>query len=238
MLSIVIVFLSFLSGSPAPLFAQDEVDMKTHLLITGLKEARPPRLWRGELFLSYKASRPVRKVAASFSFENYARSHYFQRNKEGVFFLLHPLPATEDEIEYRLIVDGLWQADPFNPQKRRNDAGIEFSRFVLPEAPAFQYNVSPVLHKNGRVQFIYKSQQDLRVFLAGSFNQWDPFMYKMDQIEKGVYGITLRLSPGVHHYQFIVNGNKVLDKLNFQRSYDSEGREVSSFFLPRQSPEK
>ena len=45
------------------------------------------------------------------------------------------------------------------------------------------------------------------VFVAGSFNNWDPRQHRMiDNPGSGHCRITLLLPPGRHEYKFIVNG--------------------------------
>ena len=50
------------------------------------------------------------------------------------------------------------------------------------------------------------------VFLAGTFNSWDPTRHCMkDTRNTGKYTITLMLPKGQHEYKFIVNGSWMVD---------------------------
>lgn len=44
-----------------------------------------------------------------------------------------------------------------------------------------------------------------KVFIAGTFNNWNPTSHKMRKGAKGVYYTTLELSPGRYEYKFLVN---------------------------------
>lgn len=49
------------------------------------------------------------------------------------------------------------------------------------------------------------------VFIAGSFNNWDPKAMQMAGDENGVYSITLNLDPGIYEYKFVIDGVWTLD---------------------------
>lgn len=44
------------------------------------------------------------------------------------------------------------------------------------------------------------------VYLAGIFNNWRPNLTKMDEIEDGIYQITIYLEPGTYEYKYVVDG--------------------------------
>ena len=50
------------------------------------------------------------------------------------------------------------------------------------------------------------------VYLAGSFNNWDPAALRMvDKAGNGVYSATVALLPGIYEYKFVINGVWTLD---------------------------
>ena len=60
--------------------------------------------------------------------------------------------------------------------------------------------------------FEFKGEPRSTVFLAGSFNGWDPAAIPMKEIgQTGVYRATVALPPGRHEYKFVVNGNWYAD---------------------------
>lgn len=60
------------------------------------------------------------------------------------------------------------------------------------------------------VTFTIAAAPGLPVFLAGSFNNWDPEGVPMTE-KDGVYTATLALEPGEYEYKFIVNGFWTMD---------------------------
>lgn len=51
-----------------------------------------------------------------------------------------------------------------------------------------------------------------KVFLAGSFNDWNPAEIEMkDKAKNGVFSATVKLAPGIYEYKFVINGVWTLD---------------------------
>jgi len=63
-----------------------------------------------------------------------------------------------------------------------------------------------------RVTFQVSATPKNAVFLAGSFNKWDPKRHQMKDIrDTGKYAITLMLAKGEYEYKFVINGNWIID---------------------------
>jgi 1,4-alpha-glucan branching enzyme len=61
--------------------------------------------------------------------------------------------------------------------------------------------------KGKRVVFQLEVEPGSEVFVAGTFNEWNPGQYALrDNPNSGVYKTTLALAPGRHEYKFVVNG--------------------------------
>ena len=74
-------------------------------------------------------------------------------------------------------------------------------------APVVPAETKPVLR---RVKFSIPAASGLPVFVAGSFNDWDPEGVPMKE-KDGVYTATVSLAPGEYEYKFIVNGFWTMD---------------------------
>lgn len=61
---------------------------------------------------------------------------------------------------------------------------------------------------NGKkVSFQMKAEPGSAVFVAGTFNQWDPTQYRLrDKPDSGEFKIKLTVPPGRLEYKFVVNG--------------------------------
>lgn len=57
------------------------------------------------------------------------------------------------------------------------------------------------------VTFEFRVEPGADVFLAGTFNDWNPAQIRMGDIDgNGLYKASLMLQKGRHEYKFIVNG--------------------------------
>ncbi len=63
-----------------------------------------------------------------------------------------------------------------------------------------------------KVKFIYKplTGSHHEVFLAGSFNNWNPGNLKLKE-KNGIYELSLFLEEGIYQYKFIVDGRWIVD---------------------------
>lgn len=248
MLPMLLLILLFFPPSPARLTAQegpsflDGIDMALHVRLQEMRRAEPPQLYGDSVLFTYTPDRyyesSVRSVGVAFAHESYRKIYPFRKiidtGKEdgpeytGVLFLLHPLPPGEEKLEYRLIVDGIWMPDPAAPAVEIKESGLAVSVFHIPrmEYRAFR---SPEVGPDQRVTFRYRGNSGLRIYLAGSFNDWDPFMYRMMEEPgmPGLYTLSLRLPEGVHYYAYIRNGETITDPLNNRLASRRSGAMVS-----------
>ena len=67
--------------------------------------------------------------------------------------------------------------------------------------------------KNGKkVNFQFKAEPGIEVFLVGSFNEWNPRDLQMERNPaNGHYKASVSLPPGRHEYKFVVNGQWCMD---------------------------
>ncbi len=61
------------------------------------------------------------------------------------------------------------------------------------------------------VEFEFWGQPRSEVFVAGTFNGWNPAEIVMRENGDGAYATSLLLTPGRYEYKFIVNGQWVAD---------------------------
>lgn len=66
--------------------------------------------------------------------------------------------------------------------------------------------------KNKQIRFRLEAEPGSQVFLAGTFNGWNPQVTPMKPSPKnGAYLATVALPPGCHEYKFVVNGEWQVD---------------------------
>jgi 1,4-alpha-glucan branching enzyme len=69
--------------------------------------------------------------------------------------------------------------------------------------------------KTQRVTFSVRAEVGSKVFLAGSFNNWDPTAKELvDKKGDGTFTATVALAPGDHQYKFVIDGTWCADPEN------------------------
>lgn len=78
--------------------------------------------------------------------------------------------------------------------------------------------------KTQRVTFSVRADVGREVYLAGSFNNWDPTAKAMaDKKSDGVYTATLNLPAGAHQYKFVIDGTWCSDPECAERVQNAHG---------------
>lgn len=54
--------------------------------------------------------------------------------------------------------------------------------------------------------FRLQAQPESEVYVAGTFNDWDPKRHRLTATDGGVLSTTLSLPRGTHEYKFVVDG--------------------------------
>ena len=84
----------------------------------------------------------------------------------------------------------------------------------------------PMLTESG-VVFQYKAHAAQKVFVAGTFNNWDGRKGVMAKNAEGVWEATLKIKPGRYTYKFKADGVWSLDSQNPVSADDGKGGRVS-----------
>jgi hypothetical protein len=224
------------------------VDTESYLFIDHLLRLSVPGA--PELFedgIIFTAPSTYRRVGIAFAHEGFSKVYWFKKllvpkeeltEKElknakeedlyrdsGILFHVYTAPPSIQEVEYRLIIDGLWTADPLNPLSRVDQqSGILRSTVIM---PARKQSLSTLDGPPGSLRFSYQAEPGAYITVAGSFNGWDPFMYELKEVSPGSYSLTLPLRPGTYQYVFFHKGERILDPHNFNRVYTKDGKVAS-----------
>jgi len=221
---------------PPAIPAPDNINTYLHTQVNNLTKAVPPRIEDRKLILTWTSDVQPRYVAAAFKHEAFRQKHIFWRNQNGVYFLVFDLPAdSPSTLEYRLIVDGLWQGDPNNTDSVRDDQGIVMSRVAV------RGSDRPMIHGPeqgyfGEVSFSYRGKPGQQVSIIGNFNDWDPFAEYLEEVGPGEYQLKVTLPPGTVLYRFVVGTKSFLDPENAHTGHDDQGGSFSFFENKMKSP--
>ncbi|MEO0291864.1 MAG: hypothetical protein ABIM54_02890, partial [candidate division WOR-3 bacterium] len=66
---------------------------------------------------------------------------------------------------------------------------------------------SIVFYQNNKVIFEVYFPEAERINLAGTFNNWNPYLNPMERTQEGNFKTELILKPGFYAYKFVINGN-------------------------------
>ena len=200
----------------------------------------------------FTADSNLRKIGVAFAHENFSNVYWFRTllvsqdwlepviipgekkispyKDSGLQFYVYQFPNHLKELEYRLVINGLWTTDPVNSQTRRDPvSGLAMSVLKLPPRPA---NYHPLNGLPEGLNFSFRGPPGEVVTVAGSFNGWDPFMYELKESPAGVYSLTLPLPPGKYQYVFFHRGQRYVDPYNPSRIYSRDGSAASEIIIP------
>ena len=229
------------------------VDIESYQFIDYLRGISAPG--RPEIYedsVVFTAPSSFNRVGISFAHEGYAKVYWFRqlllprdsselaalgKNAKhasptvdsGILFYVHTVPNDLKNLDYRMIINGLWTADPLNPLVFTGSSGISESRVTLPAPNMVKSLVSRT--PQGVHRFLYQGPPGETVTVGGSFNNWDPFMYILKETSPGLYTLALPLPPGSYQYVFFCRGEQVPDLANAKNLYTREGRIISEILV-------
>jgi len=219
-----------------------------HLL--SLQKPSAPKIH--DEFVIFTASSGLRSVGVAFAHENFSQIYWFKLlfvpqdplgapippgrqfpdpyKDSGLQFYVYKIPEKIKELEYRLVINGLWTVDPENPDMRKDPvSGLIWSVLQLPQRTPVH---SPLNGLPEGLNFSFEGPPGETVTVAGNFNSWDPFMYELKETQAGVYNITIPLPPGTYQYVFFYRGQRFTDPYNPRRIYARDGSAASEIIVP------
>lgn len=220
--------------------ASSEIESVTYIrLVSSVSQPAPPVV--SGKYVIFTARGDARHAGIAFRHENYKTIHSFERivkrdefglpqkdasgkPLETVLFFIAKIPPGTNELQYRMVLNGLWTTDPLNANTTYDrENRITVSTLSVPEYETFQ---TDNIH-NGEVRFICRAEPGRNIRLAGSFNNWDPFMYELAETVPGQYELILPLPRGTWYYAYFEGTEQLPDFTNPDRVYTKDGRVAS-----------
>lgn len=130
---------------------------------------------------------------------------------------------------YKLIINGIWQPDPVNPNKEYDKSGDMLSFFTIPSKMIVYSKSNPEKIGPHSYRFIYRNPEARSVRLTGSFNNFDIYSAEMKKDKNGVWVIAMQIFPGKQLYNFIVDGRWIIDPNRISVTENRFGRRFSVF---------
>lgn len=153
----------------------------------------------------------AKSVRVCGSFNNWNERELIMQQADGAWFI--DLFVDEGTHAYKFIVDKQWILDPKNAIVLNDGMGNLNNYFSIGDSIIFELSG-------------FSSAKN--VFLAGSFNAWNPQELKMSKVND-VWTLPYVLKGGSYQYKFIVDGKWILDPNNQAKS--NEGGESNSFLV-------
>ena len=159
---------------------------------------------RFEVTFSYRPSKKAQSVylAGSFNRWNPAAHKMDGPDPQGRFSTR--LKLKKGTYEYKFVLDGQnWETDPGNIWQSGFNGNSEVHVGILSGPPA-----KPLGDDQFEVPFSYRPGRKAQaVYLAGSFNNWNPAAHKMDGPDhEGRFSTRLKLKKGTYEYKFVLDG--------------------------------
>lgn len=160
---------------------------------------------KGKIVFTHYGDLKAEKVILSGTFNHWSE-HKMEMYKiaDGWELRLDLVPGI---YEYKFIVDGNWTHDLKNDLTILNEHKTLNSILLVGDLATFTLTEFPDAKK---------------VFLAGSFNNWNKEAIELKRNEIGWY-TEIKLPPGKHYYKFIVDGKWVKDPNNELIQGDGRG---------------
>ena len=115
------------------------------------------------------------------------------------------------------------------------DKWMNFSGSVEEESEVYGLNSFKIAYtfsyRNSAWFFLAGNKTASKVFISGSFNNWNTSQDPMKQVESG-WTADLKLRPGKYTYKFIVDGKWIPDPYNNLREDDGAGGYNSVIYCP------
>jgi hypothetical protein len=236
-----ILFFAGILGIAGSLSALDTESYRFIDRLLSFKEAGAPEIFEDAVIFTAPSSQ--RRVGVAFANEGFSKVYWLRQlmipqdiqdapipegkkkpdpyKDSGILFYAYQVPEGLEQLEYRMVLNGLWTTDPKNPQSRRDASGITNSVIRLPPNDDRRKTVND--GPPGALNFRFEGPPGEMVTVAGSFNGWDPFMYELREYPAGVYSLSIPLPPGTYQYVFYYRGERQMDPNNFRRVYTREG---------------
>lgn len=201
-------------------------------------ESGPPLITdEGILFRYKQKGESPRYVMVSGDFNRWENPIFMKENRHGVYVLLYnkeyekAIVLNEGKYTYMYLVDGVWVKDSLNSKSVYDQYGTELSYFEV-FTPIILLKNNPVKVNHNKYIFYYENTSAKNVYIAGDFNNWNPFSLPMRKNKSGIWEAELDIPQGSYSYRFIVDGIHRKDPLGMTRVQDRFGDEVSYLTLP------
>ena len=202
----------------------------------------------GKVVFTFKTDIKATSVFLAGNFNNWSTSAMPMQLVDGIWQLAITLEP--GSYQYKFVINGTtWKEDPEAPSYVDDGFGGKNGAFVLTkdgkvepvggQVPSTSQMLKDYEPNSARKDTIYVDQDGYvvirlytdakRVFIAGTFNNWNEKDTEAYFVEDGIWEAVLELNPGIYEYKFIVDGNWVIDPNAFAYVDDGFGGKNGAF---------
>jgi len=177
-----------------------------------------PKIRRGVLFTYASSGATKASIAGDFSSWSAVP---MTKGKNGVWYHFLAEPGKET-IRYKYIIDGIWMADPANPDKDDDGSGsfLSIARgFRSDESRYISFRIC----KDSSIEFRRWDDRARFVSVVGDFNNWNPENDILARDGSNIWRLKKRLPKGTYRYKYIVDGQWLPDVYNEKSASDATG---------------
>lgn len=201
-----------------------------------------------KVVFTFKTDIKATSVFLAGNFNNWSTSAMPMQLVDGVWQIAITLEP--GSYQYKFVINGTtWKEDPEAPSYVDDGFGGKNGAFVLTkdgkvepvggQVPSTSQMLKDYEPNSARKDTIYVDQDGYvvirlytdakRVFIAGTFNNWNEKDTEAYFVEDGIWEAVLELNPGIYEYKFIVDGNWVIDPNAFAYVDDGFGGKNGAF---------
>ncbi|HOQ40314.1 MAG TPA: glycoside hydrolase family 13 [Fervidobacterium sp.] len=202
----------------------------------------------GKVVFTFKTDIKATSVFLAGNFNNWSTSAMPMQLVDGVWQIAITLEP--GSYQYKFVINGTtWKEDPEAPSYVDDGFGGKNGAFVLTkdgkvepvggQVPSTSQMLKDYEPNSARKDTIYVDQDGYvvirlytdakRVFIAGTFNNWNEKDTEAYFVEDGIWEAVLELNPGIYEYKFLVDGNWVIDPNAFAYVDDGFGGKNGAF---------
>ncbi len=198
---------------------QADTPRQVTMVLPGNRQGQSTMVSEGVLF-TY-GNRGAKKVHLAGNFSGW-KPLAMKRSDNGIWYYFLEASGKRTDLAYKYLVDGIWIADPLNPDRFDDGMGSYLSAV---EAPLKSEGRRVSWRHAGRdgVEFRLYRPEARFVSIVGDFNNWNPEDDLLQKGSDGIWRLRKRLLPGRYRYSFIIDGEWQPDIYNPRSGSDVNG---------------
>ncbi|MBN2078838.1 MAG: glycogen-binding domain-containing protein [Spirochaetes bacterium] len=201
------------------------------MVLPGKRQGQSTMVCEGVL-LTY-GNRTAKNVFVAGNFSGW-KPLAMKRSDSGIWYHFLEASGKGSDLAYKYLVDGIWIADPLNPDRIDDRMGSYLS-IAEPPLKSEGRHVSWRYAGRDGVEFRLYRPKARFVSIVGDFNNWNPEDDLLEKGPEGIWRLRKQLLPGMYRYSFIIDGEWHPDVYNPRSGSDANGMVCSIIEIRRKT---